>query len=456
MISVYKKIPRSLCWATLFGLMLLQCVTDKALAEQAAGGGAVTAAAETNDSDASIQELLATIQQLEARVEELEANHEKSVSTSAAEGSSASQAGSASAVPAGTAQQDPKSNHNGNNGFLAFFRSTELFGFVDGYYGYNFNQPTGDALLRNFDTKHNQFSLNLAEIGLEKKPTPEQRLGFRLDLDFGPATEMVHSLEPGGLGVYRNFQQGYLSYLAPVGKGLQIDVGKFVTQHGAEVIETKDNWNYSRSLLFALAIPYYHMGARIGYSPNDRASMGMFFSNGWNNVVDNNERKTFGFQIVLKPNAKWSIIHNYMLGPEQAKDNDDWRHLWDTTVTYSVSPKLSLMGNYDYGMDRSSGSRVHWQGFAGYARYQVNKVWALSPRFEWFDDPDGFTTGVRQGVKELTITSEQKINGGLLTRFEYRRDFSDQGFFQKSGDRLVKAQSTLTFGILYAFSSKGE
>jgi hypothetical protein len=29
-----------------------------------------------------------------------------------------------------------------------------------------------------------------------------------------------------------------------------------VTPLGAEMIETKDNWNYSRSLLFALAIPY--------------------------------------------------------------------------------------------------------------------------------------------------------------------------------------------------------
>ena len=31
---------------------------------------------------------------------------------------------------------------------------------------------------------------------------------------------------------------------------------------GAEVIETHSNWNYSRSLLFAWAIPYYHMGLR--------------------------------------------------------------------------------------------------------------------------------------------------------------------------------------------------
>ena len=40
-----------------------------------------------------------------------------------------------------------------------------------------------------------------------------------------------------------------------------MDFGKFVTSAGAEVIESKDNWNYSRSLLFAYAIPYWHFGA---------------------------------------------------------------------------------------------------------------------------------------------------------------------------------------------------
>src|ERR1035438_296348 len=35
-----------------------------------------------------------------------------------------------------------------------------------------------------------------------------------------------------------------------------------MTSAGAEVIETNQNWNYSRSLLFAWAIPYYHFGLR--------------------------------------------------------------------------------------------------------------------------------------------------------------------------------------------------
>jgi hypothetical protein len=73
----------------------------------------------------------------------------------------------------------------------------------------------------------------------------------------------VNLFEPGGKEYLKYVQQAYVSYLA--GK-VSIDFGKFVTPAGAEVIENKDNFNYSRGLLFALAIPYYHMGARIGYA----------------------------------------------------------------------------------------------------------------------------------------------------------------------------------------------
>lgn len=99
----------------------------------------------------------------------------------------------------------------------------EITGFIDAYYGYNFLRPAGDTQLRNFDTKHNQLSLNLIEVALEQKPTPDSRLGFRTDLNFGPATEMVHAFEPGGADAFRSFEQAYVSALAPLGKGLPLD-----------------------------------------------------------------------------------------------------------------------------------------------------------------------------------------------------------------------------------------
>jgi hypothetical protein len=322
----------------------------------------------------------------------------------------------------------------------------EVTSFVDTYY---VNKPAGNVPLRNFDTKHNTFSLGLVEVAAEQKVTTDNRLGFRVDLNAGPTAELVNAFEPGGLEFLKNIEQAYGSYL--FGKKLQVDVGKFVTPAGAEVIESRDNWNYSRSLLFALAIPYYHAGVRATVPFNDKLSVTGMLVNGWNDVVDNNSGKTWGLSAILKPSGRLTLAQNFIGGPEQVDDSHDKRFLSDTVLTVNATDKLSFMANYDYGTDTVAGADVKWQGVALYARLQALPSWALVPRFEWFDDADGFATGTAQKVKEFTITSEQKLGGKLLTRVEYRRDFSDQPFFTKDGV-AKKSQDNVTVGIIYAFS----
>jgi Putative beta-barrel porin-2, OmpL-like. bbp2 len=348
-----------------------------------------------------------------------------------------------------------------SNPVLTFFKGTELSGFVDTYYSYNFNTPSKPCAtaggvsifncLHNFDVAHNSFSLNLAELALEKKPTADSRAGFRIDLDYGSAAAIVAGAEPGGTPVYQNIQQAYVSFLAPTSKGsVQVDVGKFVTAAGDEVIETKDNWNYSRGLLFALAIPYYHTGVRAAYSPNDKVTVSGYVFNGWNNAADNNGGKSIGVSLTTKPSAAVSLTENYIGGPEIAGDNKDWRQLSDTVVTYTASPQVSLALNYDFGKELAS----QWQGVAAYLRYQPTAWFALSPRYEFFKDRDGFATGTKQNVQDLTVTLEFKHKDGALMRVEYRGDMSDTPFFIQNTSGTVKNQNVLTVGWVYAFSTK--
>jgi hypothetical protein len=368
----------------------------------------------------------------------------------------------ASATPAAGEPQAPAAP--AENPVLTFFKGTELMGFVDTYYSYNFNTPKtscatvgGVAIfncLHNFDVAHNSFSLNLGELALEKKPTTESRGGYRIDLDYGSAAAIVAGFDPGGT-TYQNIQQAYVSYLAPAGKGtMQWDFGKFVTPAGNEVIETKDNWNYSRSLLFALAIPYYHMGMRAAYSPNDKVTVTGFLFNGWNNSVDNNGGKSVGLSVTGKPNGNLTIIENYIGGPETTGDNTGWRHLSDTVVTYTVDKMSSVALNYDFGKDQNSNQT--WQGVALYYKYQANDWFAIVPRYEYLKDKDGFMSGASQNLQEFTLTAELKHKDGVMMRVEYRGDFSnlDGGYFLKNTGELVKNQNALTVGWVYAFSSK--
>ena len=336
---------------------------------------------------------------------------------------------------------------------LNFFKGTEVGGLVDGYYLWNSNKvaPQYHA----FDAFHNKFDLSMAEVWLAKAPASDSPIGYKIRLNFGHATSVF---TPGTDNDYKNIEEAYGSYLAPVGKGLQIDFGKFVTNAGAEVVEAKDNWNYSRSLLFQLAIPVYHAGVRFTYSPNDKVSLMGGIVNGWNNVNDNNDGKTVMASVTIKPTGSVSIIENYIGGPEQAPtigtSTEPWRNLSDTVVSFTLSPAVSLMANYDYGHDTIANFGNTWQGIAGYAKIQANKMVAIVPRIEYYNDKNGWSTGTPQNITDATVTLEIKPADNFMWRIEYRGDFSDTATFVDSVGARKKNQNMLILGFLYSFSSK--
>lgn len=385
------------------------------------------------------------------------------------------QAAGAASTPAAAPAEAPKTT------VASLLGPTTVSGFVDTYYGFNFNHPASlDNDLRFFDQKTNQFGLNMVELIVDKAPDATAgeagRTGYHVALGYGQAINVVNSSEPvTGAGFDQYLKEAYFSYLVPVGKGLQVDIGKFVTPAGAEVIETKDNWNYTRSLLFYYAIPYFHFGARAKYTFNDKWSLSGYLVNGWNNVVDNNSGKTYGASVTWNPNKKVSIAQNYMAGPEgdalAPSSNSNWRQLSDTVITYTPNAKLSLMLNGDYGRgDRVYtptdtgivfGPAVDWWGAAAYAKYAWNDKNNFAVRYEYYGDPNGYTvfagtpfSGTNQHVQEFTATYTHMITNVLMTRFEYRGDFSDAPIFHKGGGELVDRQNTATIGMVLMFDSR--
>lgn len=355
-------------------------------------------------------------------------------------------------------------------GLAGLLGPVTLSGFVDTYYGYNSNHPvTRQNGFRNFDVNTDQFGLNMIELVADKSVDATNRLGYHIALGFGQAMNMVNSASPTELGFDQYLKEGYLEYMAPIGKGLQINVGKFVTPAGAEVIESKDNWNYSRSLLFSYAIPYFHFGANAKYAFNAKFAVTAYVVNGWNNSIDNNTGKTAGFSAAWTPNAKFSITETYLGGPELTNDNSDMRQLTDTVITYNPNAKLSFMANYDYGRQTFDAAYqsanelpfalAKWSGLAGYAKYAPNDKWALALRGEYFNDNQGFmttttNTGKKQELSEFTATLQRTFSSKLIARLEFRRDSSDQPTFLRGPDEEgVGGQNTLTLGLVYAFSS---
>lgn len=350
-----------------------------------------------------------------------------------------------------------KEEAKSNSGFASFFRNVELSGVADVYYNYNFNKVSNQA--RPFDVRHNSFTLNQARLAFEKQNSKDDPVGFRIDFGFGEMVDRIISAQDSGeADATKHIMQAYVSYVAPVGNGWKFDFGKFATPIGAEPTETKDNFNYSRSFLFAYG-PFYHAGLRTSYAINDKVAVTGFLLNGWDNLFDNNGSKTGGFSASLTPNGSFSLTQTYLAGPETepVSGKDNWRHIADTVATVQVNPRLKLMGNFAYGSDADAlGNRGHWSGFAGYLRYAFNDRWAFAPRFEVFNDPDALRTGLAQTLKGITLTQELKLANNLIGRFEFRRDYSNQPFFTNSTERAVKDQNTLLLGLSYFFTTKGQ
>lgn len=420
-----------------------------------------TAARQIARTEEDIREriLLDRIDQLEKRLAEVEARtagaepaHAPATTAAIATPGSQDPAPAASSPAATPAPQEsaPASAPTWSAGPIDFS------GLVDFYYLYNANHPASQTnQLYNFDVQANQFSLNMAKLSLGHSPDP---VGFQVDFGFGRAFDMVHAGEPNAPSIFRNIEQAYVSLKPAQLHGLEADFGEFVTSAGAEVIESHSNWNYSRSLLFAWAIPYYHFGLRTSFPVGKHFTGGVQVVNGWNNVEDNNSGKTLGLTGGFTT-TKFVWYNNYYTGPENPGTNVGWRNLYDTTLLLTPSSALNAYLNFDYGQNTSGTGATQftakWYGLAAALHYQADTHWSFSPRLEWFKDRDGFSTGVAQDVKEFTLTGEYKLAEGLLSRLEYRHDWSNQPFFDRGlTPASHKSQDTVALGIIGYFGPK--
>jgi hypothetical protein len=251
---------------------------------------------------------------------------------------------------------------------------------------------------------------------------------------------------------------------------LTVDAGQFVTPMGQEVIESKSNWNYSRSFLFAYAIPYYHTGLRFQYVFDPKYFNAEFcVFDGWNSTFASDAvgQKTYHLMLSGTPDPSLTVtlngiygpIPSFMTGTYGPLDSSAMRFVGEGILSWNATDKLSLALDYNYGSDDAPASGLVgdiWSGLAGYARYQIQSDWAVAARGEGFVDHHGAVTGAGVGVSlwEGTLTLEHSLSTNLLTRLEGRYDWAMD---PNSGATLAafaggnSNQLTATFGAVYSF-----
>src|SRR5687767_7130079 len=197
-----------------------------------------------------------------------------------------------------------------------------LSGYVESFYQWNFNRPgNGISNYRGFDTRHNSLTLSNAVIdaGFRAK-----NLLGRLALQVGHTPAVQYQQEPrlpGADGanetddkLWRHLQRASVGWQAT--KSVLFEAGLFLTNLGVESLAVKDNWNWSRTNAF-VRLPNYQTGVKATFHASDRLDVSGGLFNGWNNVVDNNDEKSFLLQAQYKVKEQLSASLAYFGGVER-------------------------------------------------------------------------------------------------------------------------------------------
>ena len=321
----------------------------------------------------------------------------------------------------------------------------DVHGYVDAAYSYLSGAGifTSGTANRVFDTEPNSFNLHQAALTIDYQP--KEGFGALVNLTAGRDARIIASAgeATSNFDVTQAFAQYAHGPLTVIG-------GKYVTLAGAEVINSTLDTNYSRSILFGYAIPFTHTGVRLTYAASDQLSLIVGVNNGWDQLQDQNKQKTGELGVSFTPNKLFALTVQGYSGGEQLSGGTfvgagrhGVRDLIDAVATYNATSQLTFILNVDWGNQENFTSLVNgasikakWDGAAAYANYQANDQWRLSVRAEYFDDKDGYRTGVIQKWKEGTLTLAYLPTKFIELRGEVRYDKSDSGAFVKNSTFL--------------------
>src|SRR5512146_660187 len=273
-----------LIWIAVAGQLMARAQAVNRAEDNSGAAGAQAAALSER-----VQTLEAEVAQLKAIVGELQARNDATTQAAASEAHAPTSPDRPATPIAATSTMKPQASASttvapAERKTLDFLRDTTVNVGLDAYYDYNFNHPVGRVnLLRPYDVLGNEFSLNQASVIFDHPPdlSAGRRWGGRLALQFGQATDTLQgnpSNEPRP-DIYRNIFQVYGTYVVPVGKGLNVDFGKWGSSLGIEGNYTKDQMNYSRALWFDF-LPFYHMGLRASIPVTEQFNVNYWVVNG--------------------------------------------------------------------------------------------------------------------------------------------------------------------------------
>jgi hypothetical protein len=374
-----------------------------------------------------------------------------------------------------------------------------IVGWVEGGYSFNNRHHSQEPAISPGPFNHevgNHFMMNQLGLHVERQVDSKKfDVGGAVEVIYGTDAAFTHSSgwgfggdEPTGDDVsvkYRPYYQfdvtqAYVDVNLPIGNGLKMRMGKFLTLQGYEYVNPTNNAFYSHSWTFSAA-PYSVTGIVGIYSLNDQWSVTAGVSRGWDMTMEDNNGAIDGIgSISFAPSSEFSVTLNWNVGPEDTGDTSHYRTVINPLVSWQVTKELKLgleaLYIYDGGANAGAAGKSHAYGdvwsAAGYIGYTVNDYLTLNGRLEGYhtsvasapDETQAFGTlaapyGGSLNVYSITLGAtitpmpDNFVLKNLMIRPEIRYDFTDSTknkFFGASGGPF-KDQLVFAADIIFKF-----
>lgn len=320
-------------------------------------------------------------------------------------------------------------------------------GYVDTYYAYDFNSPTGNSrnplplVLFTQATDHNAFNLGLAF--LEAKISGNKIRG-RLAFQTGTSVPANYTSE-GSNVLAKLVQEAIAGY--EITENLWIDAGIYFSPIGFESWISRNNWLYTRALMSDF-IPYYQSGAKVSYKINDNWAAQLHLINGWQNITENNDNLALNAQVAYTPSVHFSLTYNTFYGLETS--NKLPRYFNELVATFSLTHQWQLAAVVDYGIQKrlNDSSYVDWYQCTFWSRYQISALISLAARFENYIDREGIIvqTMTPNGFQTLGFSfgANIQLHKNLMFRSEVRGLWSKDAVFASQAGKSNKTGVIVT------------
>lgn len=192
--------------------------------------------------------------------------------------------------------------------------------YLDTYYNYNFAKPVDNTqTISSTIGRHNEFTLNLASIGVE---TNYKNIIGRLWLQFGQMGSIIQEAD-ASVNRGRNTSISNLKYIREAAAGyhfnylhgINVEMGIFMSYIGLESYITQENWSYQRSMVCDFT-PFYFSGARIQAFPSKKYKTEVWLLNGWQSYNSSAKGIGVGNSNYYRPSENVQLVANFYYGKD--------------------------------------------------------------------------------------------------------------------------------------------